>query len=52
MLTTREVADRLKVKVITIQRWLYSGKLHGIKLPGGGGWRVDESEVQRIERGG
>ena len=51
LLTTAEVAERLRVKVITVQRWLHAGKLRGTKLPGAAGWRVPVNEVERIERG-
>jgi excisionase family DNA binding protein len=50
VLTTQEVADRLRVKIITVQRWLHAGKLRGTKLPGGD-WRVPAAEVERMERG-
>lgn len=52
VLKTHEVAERLRVKVITVQRWLHAGKLRGTKLPGRGGWRVPVSEVERMEQGG
>jgi excisionase family DNA binding protein len=48
MLTTQEAADRLRVKVITVQRWLHAGKLRGTKLPGRAGWRIPESELRRF----
>ena len=56
MLTTKEVADRLQVKPITVQRWLHGvggqpPKLRGTKLPGRAGWRVPVEEVERLERG-
>lgn len=51
VLTTQEVADRLRVQVITVQRWLHAGKMKGTKLPGRAGWRVPVSEVERMERG-
>lgn len=51
MLTTKEVAQRLRVRVITIQRWLAAGKMKGTKLPGAAGWRVPAAEVERMERG-
>lgn len=51
MLTTEQVAERLQLHVITIQRWLRSGKLKGTKLTGKAGWRVPVSEVERLERG-
>jgi excisionase family DNA binding protein len=50
VLTTAEVARRLRVEVITVQRWLHAGKMKGTKLPGGE-WRVPASEVERMERG-
>jgi len=52
MLTVKQVAEELQVKPITVQRWLQQGKLRGFK-PGGTrmGWRVPESEVQRVLRG-
>lgn len=53
MLTTHEVAEQLRVKPITVQRWLAAGKMRGTKLPGARSeWRIPESEVTRlIEQG-
>ncbi len=51
VLTTAEVAQRLRVKIITVQRWLHAGKLRGTKLPGAAGWRIPFDDVERIERG-
>lgn len=51
VLTTHEVAERLRVKLITVQRWLHAGKMKGTKLPGRAGWRVPIEEVERVERG-
>lgn len=51
MLTTQQAATRLMVKVITVQRWLHAGKLHGAKLPGRAGWRIPVSEVERMLKG-
>ena len=53
MLTTKQVADRLQVKITTVQRWLSADPpvLRGTKLPGKAGWRVPVSEVERVERG-
>ena len=45
LLTTQEVADRLKVHVITVRVWLEARKLRGIKLGGRSGWRVRESDL-------
>ena len=51
VLTTQEVAERLRVQVITVQRWLHAGKMKGTKLPGRAGWRVPVAEVEKMERG-
>lgn len=51
LLTAKEVAERLRVRVITVQRWLHAGKMKGTKLPGQAGWRVPIAEVERMERG-
>jgi excisionase family DNA binding protein len=45
MLTTKQVAERLQVKVITVQRWLHAGEMSGINLGGRSGWRVPESAL-------
>jgi excisionase family DNA binding protein len=52
MLTVSEVADRLRLKPETVRRWLRSGKLHGVSLGSdSAGWRIPESEVQRLLAG-
>lgn len=52
MLTVKQVAERLQLGEVTIQRWLRSGKLRGIRLGSTkAGWRVPVSEVERIEHG-
>src|SRR5215210_3156260 len=44
-----EVAERLGLEEQTVRRWLRSGKLTGIELGSdAAGWRVPESEVQRV----
>jgi excisionase family DNA binding protein len=49
MLTVKQVAERLQVHVITVQRWLRAGKLRGIRLGGTkAGWRIPESELRRF----
>jgi excisionase family DNA binding protein len=49
MLTLEEVAQRLKVSVKTIRRWLQQGRLTGIKM--GKLWRIRETELEAfIER--
>ena len=51
MLTTEQVAERLQLHIITVQRWLRNGRLNGTKLPGRAGWRIPESEVARLLAG-
>lgn len=48
LLTVRQVAERLQISPVTVQRWLRSGRLKGLILSDRMGWRVPESEVQRI----
>ena len=49
MLTVRQVAERLQVHIITVQRWLRAGKLRGVRLGGTkAGWRIPESELRRL----
>ena len=48
LLTAREVADRLRVHVGTVRRWLEENQLRGIRLGGGAGWRIRESELERF----
>ncbi len=50
-LTPEEVAERLRVDVTTVRRWLADGDLRGYKLPGGKLWRIPAEEVERIKRG-
>jgi excisionase family DNA binding protein len=51
-LTTKEVAARLKLNPLTVQRWIRDGKIQAGRLPGRGGYRIPISEVERLERGG
>lgn len=48
LLTVKEVAERLRVHTGTVRRWLEEEKLHGYRLGGSTGWRVNESEVARF----
>jgi excisionase family DNA binding protein len=48
MLTVKEVAERLRVHVGTVRRWLEEHELRGVKLGGQAGWRIRESEVERF----
>jgi excisionase family DNA binding protein len=43
LLTPQEVAERLKVKTRTVQEWLRTGRLAGLKL--GKRWRIRESDL-------
>jgi excisionase family DNA binding protein len=51
-LTVAEVAGRLKVDPETVRVWLRAGKLQGTQLSRAAGWRIPESEVERLLRGG
>ena len=44
MLTPEDVAARLKVKPRTVQTWLRTGRLAGLKM--GKLWRIRESDLQ------
>jgi excisionase family DNA binding protein len=48
-LTTREIAQRLKLTEYTVREWLRTGRLKGYR-PGGdrAGWRVRESDLQQF----
>jgi len=53
MLKVEQVAELLQAHRQTIRRWLRDGKLKGT-MPGGEklGYRIPESEVERLLRGG
>ena len=52
VLTTEQAAKRLQVGVVTVQRWLRSGRLKGTRTGGRrAGWRTPASEVERVLRG-
>ena len=44
LFTVLEVAERLKVRQRTVERWLLSGQLHGLKA--GRKWRVKPSAIE------
>ncbi|MEM5816034.1 MAG: helix-turn-helix domain-containing protein [Candidatus Aenigmatarchaeota archaeon] len=44
--TPEEVAEILKVSVITVKKWLRSGELKGIKV--GKLWRIREEDLQEF----
>ena len=53
LLTVAEVAERLRIHRDTVRRWLRAGHLHGALMGGrSGGYRIKESEVQRVETEG
>lgn len=45
--TPRAAAERLGISYPTIKQWLYRGKLHAVKTPGGH-YRIHEREIQRF----
>ena len=45
-LTVQELAELTGVCVTTVQRWLRSGKVKGIKF--GKSWRISKEEVNKI----
>ena len=49
--TLVEVAELLSVNVATVRTWCISGKLRGVKLPGGD-WRVRKEALDEMLREG
>lgn len=47
--TPEEVAEILKVSVITVKKWLRNGELKGVKV--GKFWRVREEDLQEFLEG-
>jgi len=47
--TPQEVADKLKLNVRTLYKWIRENKLKAVKL--GDVWRISETELSRILRG-
>ncbi len=47
ILTANEVADRLKVHLMTVYRWISSGRIPVRRLPGGG-VRVEAKELEKL----
>ena len=50
--TVAELAERYKVNIMTIYRWIKEGKIHPKRMPGRGGreYRIPIEEVQRFEQ--
>ena len=47
LFTCNEVAERYRVKVITVWDWIRSGKLSAVKL--GRDYRISEDDLQKFE---
>ena len=47
ILTPNEVANRLKVHLMTVYRWISSGWLEASRLPGGG-LRIDAKDIEKL----
>lgn len=52
LLTVQDVAKRLKVNPETVRRWLRAGSMKGTLLGDRAGYRIPESEVDRLLSGG
>jgi excisionase family DNA binding protein len=48
-LTPMQVAQKLQVRPRTVQAWLRTGLLNGVKLPGSTRWRIAQSEVDKLD---
>lgn len=44
--TLQEVAEKLKLNVRTLYKWIRESKLNAVKL--GDVWRIPESELKRL----
>ena len=47
ILTPKEAADKLKVHLMTVYRWVASGRIKVSRLPGGG-LRIDAKELEKL----
>ena len=46
LLTVQQVADRVKLSPVTVQRWLRAGKLKGVRIGAArAGWRIPAEEL-------
>lgn len=48
LLTTAEVAERLRVSRMTVSRWVRAGQIRAIRLPGGRALRFHPADVDAI----
>ncbi len=46
LLTVGEVAAALKIHEDTVLRWIKEGKLRAVTTPGGGEYRIGESDLK------
>lgn len=44
--TVKEVAEKLKLNIMTIYKWINQGKIKAVKL--GDTWRISKTEINRI----
>ena len=51
-LTVAQTAERVQVHPETVREWLREGKLRGNLINRRAGWRVRESDVERLLSGG
>ncbi len=45
LLTPEEVADRLKVSIFTVRRWIHQGELPAYRI--GRGWRIGTTDLSK-----
>ena len=50
LLTTREVADRLRVDATSVRRWVKTGQLKVAATTPGGQFRFSEEDVAALSR--
>ncbi|MGO8947108.1 MAG: helix-turn-helix domain-containing protein [Ktedonobacterales bacterium] len=48
VLTAEEVAQRWKVNIETVRRWIRSGELQAVDLGGPAGYRIRQAELDRF----
>jgi excisionase family DNA binding protein len=49
LFTPQEVAQKLKIDMSTVYRWIREGHLKAVKI--GHFWRISESELNRLLKG-
>jgi excisionase family DNA binding protein len=49
MLTTQEAADAVRVKAVTIRKWISEGRLRATRF--GKAWQVDPKDLEGLEPG-